>query len=240
VVLTVVALALIALPVVTTSLATGSDWAIDQPLCDRTIRNLYQTRNPNISFNEHNVSLEICNDACPGWARYQYVDIQKRINQWVVPLFIIVALMQFAPLGKWNTIKVVLHLFGDPISSQAMLLERMEGMKQYVKLCQGSSVLRGAQLAGVAPCILSSYEEWEDVWYAENAGLKNGPVSRKARVEEFEKWLQADNTGSRRKACLKAANKLADSRASGLWKTIIGTLNYVVAVALGFLHSETP
>jgi hypothetical protein len=86
--------------------------------------------------------------------------------------------------------------------------------------------------------ILSATEEWENVWHGENvwyAKNLSSPASMKARVGAFRTWYQT-NPQAKRTACLRAANKLADCRASGLWKISLGVLNYVVAVALAFLH----
>jgi hypothetical protein len=168
---------------------------------------------------------------------------------WIVPLFILIGLMQYSPLGRRNTIAVVLHMLGDPINHMAHLLWKLHNTTEFYDLCQTPLLPHDVQRP--AAMILSATEEWENVWYAEilrspaskkariRASMKaRVRVSTEARVRVFSAWYRIDPQAEQTKltACLKAANNLTECRVSGLWKTSLGVLNYVVAVALAFLH----
>jgi hypothetical protein len=208
--------------------------AIDDPVCIAKVTALLnQTRNPDFVPNLLHVDLPTCIQACGASSNlYGFWDIQGRIASWIVPLFILISLAQFAPLRRRNTAAVVLHLLGDPISSTAHLLWKLQNTQEYYAECRAS--LR-ADLRRPASIILSAYEEWENFWYAKHTHRwSSAATGRRNRIAEFIRWVSADEE-TRIKACQRAANELALWRAPGLWKTSIGIINYVVAISLAFI-----
>ena len=178
-------------------------------------------------------NLPTCIEACgASWYYYDFWDIQKRIAAWVIPLIVIIGLAQFGPFRRRNKVAVLLHLLADPISSVGHLLWKLQNTRDYYTGFQANIP---ADIRRSATTILSAYEEWENVWYAERTDAISPPTSRrKERVAEFIEWLQFDEK-TRREACLRAADKLAAWRASSLWTAFIGILNYVVAISLAFI-----
>lgn len=241
--------------------------AIDNPECIKKVLALQnQSVNPNFVPDLLHVELSDCIRACgQEWNFYSLWDIQKRIAAWVVPLFILISLAEFAPLRSRNTAAVSLHLLADPISSTAHILWKLQNTLEYHRQVQGSLPIDHQRPATI---ILSAYEEWENVWYTKHtnlgtatAGTKKGRITeyselediryakhdnlgmptdrtRKARVTEYVEWLNGDRE-RRGEACLRAANELALCRSRGLWKTFIGILNYVVAISLAFVKVAT-
>jgi hypothetical protein len=209
--------------------------AIDDPVCISKVATLLnQTGNPDFVPNLLHVDLPICIQACGGsWNWYGFWDVQGRIASWIVPLFILISLAQFAPLRRRNSAAVVLHLLGDPISSTAHLLWKLENTREYYAECQ---VRLPTDLRRSAAIILSAYEEWENVWYEKHPKHRSSAASgrKKKVVADLAEWLKVDEE-TRREVCLRAAKELVLWRAPGLWKTSIGILNYVVAVSLAFI-----
>ncbi|KAF2261446.1 hypothetical protein CC78DRAFT_619403 [Lojkania enalia] len=195
------------------------------------LQNQSCNHDPTLSILQANLStcIEICGAS---WNYYDFWDIQKRVAAWVVPLFVLIGLAQFGPFRRRNAAAVVLHLLGDPISSTAHLLWKLQNTREYYLECQARMLNDQRRSAAV---ILSAYEEWENVWYAKRTDLRSPPASRrKDRVADFTEWLECDRE-TRGEACLRAADELARWRAHGLWKTFIGILNYVVAISLAFI-----
>jgi hypothetical protein len=111
--------------------------------------------------------------------------------------------------------------------------------------------------------ILSSYEEWPISFFSEKARRDSctSMASRRSSsavsnlkiptVEDQETTMTTTTTTlisylsdtsipchescTRLNACLKAAKDLSDCHANGTWKTILGTLNYFVAVFIAFM-----
>jgi hypothetical protein len=92
---------------------------------------------------------------------YSFLDIEQRINEWVVPLCILIGTMQFAPLGFWNAIFVVLHLLTDPFTSIWSLLSKLAANQQCYARCLKSEHLPSAARKPVA-VIIAALEEWEN------------------------------------------------------------------------------
>src|SRR3954447_9116213 len=93
-------------------ISTCAAIAIDNPECIAKVTALQnQSGNPNFVPNLRHVDVSICIQACgASWNWYDFWDIQKRIASWIVPLFILIGLAQFAPLRRRNTAAVILHL----------------------------------------------------------------------------------------------------------------------------------
>ena len=195
---------------------------------------LNQSCNPDLA--PLHVDLALCVEACGSrWNYYNFWDIQKRLASWVVPLFILIGLKQFAPFRSWNTAAVVLHLLSDPIGSTANLLWKLQNTRDYYAECQALPT----DLQKSAAIILSAYEEWENVWYAKYTNGSSPPVSRtKDRVADFIQWLGVDRE-ARSEASHQAAIDLILWRARGFWGTCLGILGYVVTITLAFVKVGT-
>src|SRR5271170_3823525 len=112
--------------------------AIDDPKCIcKVMASQNQSCNPNFVPSVLQANLSTCAEICgASWDYYDFWDIQMRIAAWIVPLFILIGLAQFAPFRRRNTAAVVLHLLGDPISSTAHLLWKLQNTREYYLECQ--------------------------------------------------------------------------------------------------------
>lgn len=84
------------------------------------------------------VTLAACNDKCgAAWNGYPSLEIQTCLASWTIPLFLLIASIHYAPLGFVNTISVIIHLLGDPISS-------FESLQYFRKSAASRSIIDGA------------------------------------------------------------------------------------------------
>jgi hypothetical protein len=73
------------------------------------------------------LTLSGCERFCHnGFDLWSWNEILARIILWVVPAIVLVTRFHFAPLSGTNTIRVILHLLGDPIDSIWSMLVRQE------------------------------------------------------------------------------------------------------------------
>jgi hypothetical protein len=158
----------------------------------------------------------------------------------VIPLFLLICSMQFAPLGWKNVACVVVHLIADPNSNLESLLSKMDALKEHSEQARRLSHLpRRVQQAVAA--ILAAREEC-DVYTEEYAPHTR---RRSSVTDDLFRELHVYLGGTvnstmkqqtRRNACLQAANELSDARDRTMAKTIIATINYIVVVVVAFLH----
>ena len=76
---------------------------------------------------------ELCTGA--GMKRYSTLDIQSRLATWIVPLFLLIASIPFAPLGVGNMASVVINLLADPISSFESQISKFTYFQRRLKYC---------------------------------------------------------------------------------------------------------
>lgn len=234
-------------------LAVCMTTAIDNPVCYQQFFDLRKTgpRDPRLYYeryangtiietNHTMITLSACNQACGSAPNaYNFWDIQQRIATWIVPLFILIGSMHFVPLGKWNAVQVTVHLLADPINSFRCLLSKLATYQRWYATGQSSDTLPPETGKDIA-MILLSYDAWQEI-----LSCREGHVMTPT-AEEMERTLTTWLEGSpgmpeikrlaRLRACRTAANELADCRASGLSKTLIGTSNYVVIIAASLVH----
>jgi hypothetical protein len=196
--------------------------------------------------NRTEISLEQCN-AIGGtaWTLYPWGDIQSRIGTWVVPLLILIGSFQFARLRLLNTVFVALHFMADPFTSIYNLLTKLATQQEIYRRCQNSSLPDSAKKS--VAIILAAYEDWES--YFLYVSTQNG--------EDLAKKMESSMTANlnilrhqltdgrphlrhlrdqRINKCQQAAKELSDCRINGLGKTLLGTVNYIVALVMAFLH----
>jgi len=83
-----------------------------------------QTRN-----NHTQIPVWVCEALCAGkrgWIFYPPSDIVSRFWMWMLPLFVLLANIHFAPLGWLNALCVTAHVLGDPIDFMGSLNTRLE------------------------------------------------------------------------------------------------------------------
>ena len=227
--------------------------AIDDPECfeqfhvlketDPSDSRLYNERYPNgtiIESSQTRITLKGCNEACGmGPNVYGYLDIQKRIATWVLPLFILIGSMHFVPLGKWNGLQVILHVLGDPINSFRCLLSKLATYQRW-HLRGLSCTTLGSETRKDLARIMLAYDAWQEVLSCRQ-GHQVNPTAEEM-LTQMTNWLedcpQVPETKriARLNACRAAANELSDCRVAGFAKTLIGTVNYVVIIIASLVH----
>jgi len=196
--------------------------------------------------NRTEISLGECN-AIGGisWTLYSLGDIQTRIGTWIVPLFILIGSFQFARLRLLNTAFVALHFMADSFTSIYNLLTKLATQQEIYQRCQNSSLPESAKKS--VAIILAAYEDWES--YFLYVSTQNGEdLARKMessmtanlnilqhKLTEERPHLH-DLRDQRINECQLAAKELSDCRINGLGKTLLGTVNYMVALVMAFLH----
>lgn len=113
----------------------------DRYECNRTIVSMLESKqvvgNDTTIFAVHppghimsdisNIALtpDGCSRVCGTEVPIPYRDSVPRLTQWLLPVFLLIVNMQFAPIG-WKRFLSVLHLLGDPIDSIWSLLSKVE------------------------------------------------------------------------------------------------------------------
>lgn len=238
---------------VSTLLGLSMAMAIDDPNCYQPFLDLRKSdpRNPQLWYgrdtngsiietNHTMVTLPACNQAC-GMApnAYNILDIQQRVSTWIVPLFILIGSMHFVPLGKWNAAQVTVHLLADPINSLRCLLSKLATYQFWYNEGQRCTDLPAETRKDIA-MIMLAYDAWQEILSC-RAGHQIEPTPKDV-FETLQEWLREsqqlpeEKRLARLNACRTAAYELADCRASGLSKTLIGTVNYVVIIGASLVH----
>ncbi|KAI5803541.1 hypothetical protein DFH27DRAFT_51987 [Peziza echinospora] len=108
-----------------------------------------QTANGTVSINMTHiplvtrVSLDVCSMVCgSGYYLYPTYDIWSRIMMWLLPLFLLIGNLHFAPLGFGNTCCVVAHVLGDPLDFMGSLHVRLEVGERLLKSWTEMEVMR--------------------------------------------------------------------------------------------------
>lgn len=172
--------------------------------------------------------------------------------------------MHYASLGLLNTIAVIIHLLGDPISSFESLLSKVRRLQKHHRRCARDLAYLPLEVQRAIAMILAAYEEWDHevpVYLVQVAqsGLKppnnedksamlaTAIETQKQKGDMFhilKEWLGTTRHFSsskelqRQKVCLQAANEFSDCRVSGLVKTLLGLANYTVVLVASFIHIE--
>lgn len=207
------------------------------------------------------ITLAACQEKCgTGWNVYPSLETQKCLASWMIPLFLLIGSMHYASLGAVNTISVIIHLLGDPISSFESLLSKLRRLQKHHRECARDLAYLPNEVQKAVAMILAAYEEWDHdvpVYMAQGVqfGLKpqkNGDESAMLKNENQEQhkdmfhvlkdWLSTSRHFSsskqlqKQRVCLQAANEMSDCRVSGLAKTLLGLMSYAAALATSFIH----
>jgi hypothetical protein len=208
------------------------------------------------------IPLPVMIRACGGRPTpYTASDIYARIAGWCVPLFILIGTFQFAAFGIWNALFVAVHLLSDPLTAIFCLLAKLANDRTRHEKCVRDLRFSDQECRSVA-AILSAYDEWEHCIKAvdlTNCACRTPPSTYCDCISLDEFNLAGEGTyniliqlltpsqdvrdiapgfpDELMNACMAAAKELVDSRANGLWKTSLGTLNYVAVCILAFLRT---
>lgn len=173
---------------------------------------------------------------------YPLLDIQKRVATWLIPLFLLIGSMQFAPLGWKNVGCVIVHLVSDPNSCFESLLSRLHALKEHSKHCQRISWLPVRVRHAVA-AIVAAREECDvhiEAYapHATKTSSSTGDLYDDLQIYLGHTLQPTPKQQSRRNACVQAANELSDTRICTMSKAIFGTVNYMAVVIAAFLHVQ--
>jgi hypothetical protein len=112
----------------------------DRPECASYITNILNNSNSSsitahpelyVDLSDHNnpiLTLLGCEKIC-GSGYGIYHDIGPKLVTWLLPVILLVANMQFAPIGKESAL-MILHLLGDPNHSTFSLIAKVEDWRQ--------------------------------------------------------------------------------------------------------------
>ena len=195
--------------------------------------------------------------------RYPTLDIQSRFATWIVPLFLLIACIPFAPLGVGNMASVVINLLADPISSLESQVSKFAYLQRRVKYCHSCLGQIPDNLKGAIAMIDVAHEESgpgaDQKMGEESSAREKGQgrsqthqiasdgfiIDRPTLLYIFDLLLGGDPLPRDRKqqlhrtACLEAANQLSDIRNPSLIKAVIGVIIYLMSVTVAFIHIDT-
>ena len=109
----------------------SSNTSMPLPLNEENIKNLMDyimAQAQNKTFHIQ-IPVWVCESLCAGkrgWIFYPPADIVARFWMWMLPLFVLLANIHFAPLGWLNALCVTAHILGDPIDFMGSLNTRLE------------------------------------------------------------------------------------------------------------------
>ena len=211
------------------------------------------------------ITLEECEKCVgSGMERYPTLDIQSRFATWIVPLFLLIVSMPFAPLGVGNTASVIIHVLADPISSFESQVSRLAHLQRRLKYCHSCLGQMPDNLKiAVAMTIVAheesgprSYQETREKLIAggERRGRSQGyripsdtltTKDRPALIDIFDNLLGKKSFPLDRKqqlqrvTFLEMANQLSDIRSSSLSKAVFGVVIYLLTITTAFIHIDT-
>lgn len=162
---------------------------------------------------------------------YPLTNILERISIWKIPLLLLVGNFQLAPLGRFNSICVIIHLLGDPIDTIWSLLTKLEVSRRlYTKWATISTAssdleIKPAQAQDLA-AVNAVFDDWEfsseDMFDKMHSKLSSLPAEKRAVFI---------------KACTKAAYKLSESRVDDRLRAYLAVVGYIVAIISAFFRT---
>ncbi|KAH6714515.1 hypothetical protein BKA61DRAFT_723225 [Leptodontidium sp. MPI-SDFR-AT-0119] len=162
-----------------------------------------------------------------GWAHYDFLDIQKRVGVWLVPLFILIGSFQFAQLGRLNGFLVFCNILACPWTSIYNLLTKLAAYQDIHRQCHRLP-FRPDTRRSVA-IIVASLDDWQQC-----LACLSHEWSSMGRIVSLARSVIASNDTRLRTSIFHefhlAAQDLSDARVNGLGKTSLGTANYIIAV----------
>jgi hypothetical protein len=177
------------------------------------------------------LTLSGCYRLC-GTKTSAYRDSAPRLITWLLPITILIANMQFAPIGKERFL-MVLHLLGDPIDSTWSLLSKVEIWNRCFSLAQELHQAREHQVqrdkenqAKNIAVIISAAEELI------------GPLDTNIDAKQvFEEMLTCSTMPLEEIDDLnwKTASNLVDSRTNEMLRTCFSILQYLFQVMAAFV-----
>ena len=205
------------------------------------------------------IPLKECDKHCgSGMNRYPTIDIQSRFATWIVPLFLLIGSLPFAPLGTRNMVWVIVHLLADPISSFESQVSRLAYLQRRLKYCHSylgqmpDKLKKAIAMITIAhedsgpdadqevrrPSITRGRGQGREQFDSERFIMKDPPALLDvSNVLLGENALRLDRKQQLQQIhYLEAANQLSDVRNSALSKAAFGVLVYLVTVAAAFVH----
>lgn len=185
------------------------------------------------------ITLKECEDRCgSGMKRYPTLDIQSRFATWIVPLFLLIASIPFAPLGVGNIASVVINLLADPISSFESQASKFAYWEQHLKYCHSCLGQMPDNLKRAIAIIAVAHEESgpgaDEKWGEKPTLLYIFGILLGEHSFPWDRTQQLH-----RIACLEAATQLSDIRSPTLSKAMFGLIIYLMSLSVGLIHMAT-
>ena len=179
---------------------------------------------------------------------YPSDDVLYRIQVWVIPLFILIASFEFAPLRYTNTLFVAVHIFAAPISSIYNLLCKIAAQQEIWDMSQVKSLDESVNKS--LAILVVAYQDWSTLLTQLSSESQENDIEAtstsfssqtpKQMLTTLQDLLVDDSDpilrAHRVNECQIAARELSDARKAGIGKMMIGTLNYFVALGMAFTH----
>jgi hypothetical protein len=171
---------------------------------------------------------ELC--AGTGSQLWSAQDTLSRFALWVMPAVVLIGHFYFPPLSRWNPVKVVTRLLGDPIDSMWCILIRQEINCRLLRKAEGIQYsvrfeINDARRKALVEAIAVVWMACEEVGW------------RHLNSEAFERLEQSGIELSNKEvlAILRASRRLTANRSSskiGTWIAILGMLSALFAAYL--------
>jgi hypothetical protein len=146
---------------------------------------------PKLPYDENLVMMRLpdCKEVCgAGPVFYRWLDVYQRIDQWIIPLAILIGTTQTAELGLMNKIRVVLQLLANPFAAVACLLSKLALNQSFHELAVSKLPSLDPATQKAFAVVLASYEEWE------NCIVEKVLSSRRGGVNSIEGLLETQET----------------------------------------------
>ncbi|KAH8667522.1 hypothetical protein BGZ60DRAFT_515846 [Tricladium varicosporioides] len=182
-----------------------------------------------------------------GWVPYPTIDIIYRIQIWVIPLFILIASFEFAPLRFLNTVFIATHIFASPITSIYNLLSKLAIQQEIWNLSQHNSLDKSVNKS--LAVLVTAYQDWsilltqispksqDDIETASSSISSQTPRDTLTALQTLLLDKSDPNIQEHRiNECQIVARELSDARKAGIGKMMIGTVNYFVALGMALTH----
>ena len=166
--------------------------------------------------------------------RYATLDIQSRLATWIVPLFLLIASIPFAPLGVGNMTSVVINLLADPISSFESQISKFAYVQRRLKYCHSCLGQMPDNLKKAIAMIDATHEESGPEADQKARDEESGPEADQ-KVRDEESGPGADHISTQKTFTGEKGQRRSQGRqmSSGGFIMDRPTLLYIFAKLLG-------
>jgi hypothetical protein len=147
---------------------------------------------PNLPDDANRIMMRLpdCEAVCGAQPVFlPWFDIYLRINEWFIPLAILIGSMRIAELGLANKLRVVLQLLANPFATIQCLLSKLALNQFFHELAVSELPGLDSAVQKAFAVILASYEEWENCIV--KTALPPARSTSTGRVDEKDGPLEA-------------------------------------------------